>query len=138
MRIDGLKVVDPRSPIVITVTPRDAKNGQNKNPSGCAAALACVRDVPGCTQARVHLGRTYLRLEDKWLRFKTPRPLRTEIVSFDRGAIFQPGEFRLEPLAPSDRAKGKRQGGADKPKKKFAKKRTYHTITGVRQHGANR
>ncbi len=140
MRINGLKVIDPRTAQVITVTPRDAKNGASKNPSSCAAALACVRDVPGCTQARVHLGRTYLFVGDKVLRYKTPRPLRTEIVSFDRGAIFQPGKFRLEPLAPSDRATGRQQGTktGQSDKKKFAKKRVYHTVTGVRQHGANR
>ena len=38
MKINGKKVVDATKPVKITITPKDIAKGDNKNPSGCAAA----------------------------------------------------------------------------------------------------
>lgn len=140
MRINGLKVVDATKPVKVHITPHDVKYGDSKNPSSCAAARACIRQKL-CTEARIHLGRTYLKQGDKWIRFMTGKALRTEIVSFDRGAKFQPGDFMLYKMGPGSATTGKARGSSTnqtRPKTRIAKKRVYRTITGVRQHGANR
>lgn len=141
MKINGLKVVDAKRKVKIHITPVDVAKGKTKNPSSCAAARACVREQL-CSDARVHIGRTYLKSgEGHWVRFKTPQSLRSEIVAFDRGARFAPGEYTLSPLAPAERSKRGKATGTNTskttrgPKKARAK---YHTVQGVRRFGANR
>lgn len=53
MEINGKRVVDATKPISIHITKRDTTDGDNKNPSSCAAARAVKRDVPECVSARV-------------------------------------------------------------------------------------
>ena len=139
MKINGKRVVDATRKVTIHVTERDVANGNTRDPAGCAAALACMRDLKA-TKARVHLGRTYVELDDKWLRFRTPQSIRSEVVSFDRGGTFETGDFTFSPLSPGNRATGKRKGGKDQPRKRKIKiaRRAYHITTGVRPHGANR
>ena len=98
MKIDGLPVVDATKPLELHITKADVKRGANKDPTCCAAALACMREVPGCTAARVHLSITYLKFGQRWRRYRTPQALRTEIVAFDRGAAFEAGDFTLTPM----------------------------------------
>ena len=112
MEIAGKKVVDARRPVKIVITERDARIGGNKNPSGCAAALAAKRDIPECISARVHIGRVYIEQKDKWVRFMTPDSLRSEIIAFDRGGSFQPGEYELKAPGPSETEEGRKQAQA--------------------------
>jgi hypothetical protein len=109
MEIAGKKVVDAKRPVKIVITERDTKDGDNKNPSSCAAALAAKRDVPDCISARVHIGRVYIEHRDKWVRYMTPESLRTEIVAFDRGGSFQPGDYVLKAPSPTETIEGKRE-----------------------------
>ena len=103
MMIEGLPVRDLTKPLKLVISDDDCKRGSTKNPSSCAAALAACR-LPKVTEARVHIGRVFLNISNKyWLRGKTPGALRTEIVSFDRGAKFEPGEYTIRPIAPSER-----------------------------------
>lgn len=149
MKINGKPVVDATTPLKVTITPRDAALGKNKDPGGCAAARAIVRGYrdEGAKAARVHLGRTYIEYDKKWVRYKTPVPLKAEIVSFDRGSNpeFMHGEYKLLRMSPCDRLNTKRPkvGGPEatrhKPRKARAKiARVHHRIDGVRAHGANR
>lgn len=46
-----------------------------------------------------------------------PRSMRTEIVAFDRGGTFAPGEFRLAAPQPS-KLLGKKSGGRSPHKKR--------------------
>lgn len=142
MKINGTKVADATSRLKITITPNDVRKGDNKNPSSCAAAVALLRQC-GASQARVHIGRTYLKIDNKWVRYQTPKSLRSEIIAFDRGGKFEPGDHELMPLPPSERLKrGKRQGGDDKTdrnsRRNGTKRKSHHTVTGIRPHGANR
>lgn len=114
MEIAGKKVVDAKRPAKIVITVRDTKLGDNKNPSSCAAALAAKRDVPECLSARVHIGRVYIETKDRWVRYLTPDALRTEIVAFDRGGSFQPGDYVLKPPAPSETVEGRHKAYTDK------------------------
>lgn len=142
MKIDGLRVVDPKGKITLRITAADVKAGNTKDPGGCAAARCIMREVPNCVAARVHLGRTYIKTEKNWLRFITPEPLRGEIIAFDRGGSFEPGVYTLRPMPPSSRDDNKTWKSSDKgrqnPKHKQKPRAKPHTVTGVRQHGANR
>ncbi len=141
MKIDGKPVINATKKIILHISPRDVAQGNNKDPGSCAAARACIREL-GAKAARVHLGRTYVKFDDKWLRFGTSHALRTEIVAFDRGGKFSPGTYYISPLQPSHRPAGRRLGSV-KTKVKIARKThrkraKIHIVSGVRAHGANR
>ncbi len=142
MKINGLKVVDPKGKITLHITASDVAKGNTKDPAACAAARCIMREVPECVEARVHLGRTYIKTKDKWLRYTTPRSLRSEIIAFDRGGKFEPGTYSLSPMTPSNRLGKKTYAtsnvGRMKPKHLQKPRAKPHTVTGVRQHGANR
>jgi hypothetical protein len=135
--IDGLSVENITKPMRLTISEKEAKTGKSKAPSQCAAALAAVRQVPRCTEARVHVGRIFLKVGKKWLRGKVSAALRTEIATFDRGGTFAPGEYIIRPLAPSDLPTGRRIGGKDKPRNGKKPKRRLHVLVGVRESGKN-
>lgn len=144
MKIGGLPVVDANKPLRVKITPRDIARGDNKNPSGCAAARAIMRQTH-CTQARVHIGRVYVKDDQKkrWVRYRTPMAMRSEIISFDRGSEFAPGEYIIPPIQPSHRGDGKRRRiakpgtghGRNNPHKTKSKP---HVVSGIRPRGANR
>lgn len=100
--INGKPVVNASRKVKLHISPADVRAGRSKNAKGCAAAIAAVREIPNCVAARVHLGRVYLLQNNKWLRFKTPDSLRNEIIAFDRGGRFEPGEYELKPMSPAD------------------------------------
>lgn len=132
MKINGLPVKDGRSVITLTINANDVKRGTIKDPTECAAALACKR-LLGSSEARVHVGRTYLRFNNHWERYMTSKSLRTEIVAFDRGGKFHPGEYTLLKMTPTKRT-GKRQSKSNIKWLK-TKRRRYHTLSGVRPMG---
>jgi len=144
MEINGKKVVDATKPISIHITARDAIDGANKDPAGCAAARAVKRDLH-CVSARVHIGRVYVETPKQWVRYHTPRSLRTEIIAFDRGGSFEPGEYKLG--VPENRRVQveKRPGRTGTHKNESRRRRKVliakikrHEVTGIRPKGANR
>lgn len=139
-KIDGKPVHDAKSRIVIEISRQDISAGKTKDPSSCAAAKACLRQVPKCTSVRVYKSRTFLKIRDKWFRYHTPPSMKLEIVAFDRGAHFLPGVYVLSPMQPSHRATGKSHSNSVAKKKKgpVKKKRTpYHLIEGVREFSSD-
>jgi hypothetical protein len=152
--IDEMPVADADNPVTIHITRADCERGSKKDPRRCAAALALKRDT-ACEESRVHLACTYLRFGDKWLRYATPPALKAEIISFDRGGGFYPGEFRLHPmpkalrLRPTNQKTGlrsstngqvdigpatARKGEASRGAKKVnAEPRVFHRVKGVRE-----
>jgi hypothetical protein len=133
MRIAGKVVQAAKGSVKIHITPRDIKLGDTKDPGACAAARALVRET-GCKQARVHIGRTYLLVDDKWLRYRTSGALRSEIIAFDRGGNFEPGEYQLHPVPPSDRHRIKPRSKS----RKVRRRAVMHVVANVRERGANR
>ncbi len=162
--IDGTPVLDATKPAKITITPLDVERGNAKDPGACAAARACMHTLHAA-HARVYIARTFVELPAKiarrygvrpenkrgpvWVRFRTPPALRTEIITFDRGKHFDPGEYILPPCQPSHRATGKRYGGKTpraiaaaaarvaKParrKKKYKRPAPRHVLSGVRHY----
>lgn len=142
MRINGKRVVDAKQTLRITISKRDAALGKTKDPAECAAARAIVRMVQDVKSARVHLGRTYIEYPDRWVRYKTPNNLKTEIVSFDRGARrhYSEGSYTLYAPAPADRlgARYKPTGKTGHSKRRAHIAKRIHYIEGVRARGANK
>lgn len=95
-RIEGMPVVDATRPLTLHITPRDIEISIKREPTSCAAAAACLRQFD-IVAARVHLTRTLLQINGRWVRYITPRTLRQEIITFDRGGVFEPGDFTLKP-----------------------------------------
>jgi hypothetical protein len=129
---DGLPIISATKPVTIIITASDCRLGKVKEPESCAAAKAALR-LKGCTEARVHLGRTYLKIGRKWLKYMTPDSLRSEIVAFDRGGSFSPGEYTLRPIPDSIRlmeGKAKSFGAPKKGRPGYHRK--HHVISGVR------
>lgn len=151
MMINGTTVVDATHKIVLEISPADIKKGNNKDPGACAAAQACVRQIPGVEAARVHIARTYLKVKNKesgraqWVRFRTPPPLRNEIIAFDRGGKFAPGAYTLEKIQETAKIglKRKRYDGKNASKgkrhgKPQGKRSAPHRVTDIRARGANK
>lgn len=139
-KLDGLPVVDAIKRLTLHISDQDCKVGRTRRPESCAAALACLREVPGCTEARAHIARTYVKVgagsKAHWVRYKTPGSLRGEILAFDRGGRFMPGEYELSPLPKSDRATGKAHSKPTLKRGRKGKHRSKpHTIHGVRTSG---
>lgn len=117
MKINGLPVTDASKPLTIKITAGDCKKGDSKEPQSCAAAQAALRQT-SASEARVHISRTYLKFGKKWVRYQTPAALRQEIVSFDKGTGFSPGEYVLRAIPPSEIAlRGGRAGSTPKLKR---------------------
>lgn len=141
--IYGRPVVNGKRKIALHISAADVKNGKNKAPGACAAAMALMREVPNCIKARVHLGRTYiLKDDDQWYRYKTPEALQREIVAFDKGGKFEPGEYELRPMSPSEMIPIKKKVAGSETNRRGPKgapnkqPRKFHVTKGVRPHAA--
>ena len=133
--IEGLPVVNAKRPIMLHVTPQDIKTARKYSPGNCAVAKACMREWK-VKEARVHLSRIYVRCNEKnWVRYFTPRPMRSEIIAYDRGGEFLPSVYTVKPVSASKRT-GKRQGtDTDKNNKSRElrkKRKPYTVVKGVR------
>lgn len=152
MEINGKKVIDAKKPTKIKITAHDVKMGQSKSPSKCAASLAAEHSIEECLSARVHIGRVYIEHEKQWVRYDTPGSLRSEVIAFDRGGAFEPGEHTLLPISKCDTVEYKkewRRGQTNRNKMGASPtkgpRRTLHitkvkrhSVTGIRPRGANR
>src|SRR6516162_1349939 len=119
--IDGMPIEDATKSLVIHITRKDVKMGAKKSPERCAAALAAKRDMHA-DEARIHLGRSYLRFGKKWVRYQTSNSLKAEIIAFDRGGSFSPGDYLLHKMSPA-KSMGKRQSASEKKRKHPVKRR---------------
>lgn len=135
-KINGLPVVDATDSVILKVSTKDIAVAKKKSQGECAAAIACVRQLHA-TEARVHLGRTYVRYNGKWKRYITSAALRDELVAFDRGGSFTPGPYTLISMQPSRAWDRKyRQNQAKKKVKRQSRRAPHRTIvSGVRPIG---
>lgn len=138
MKINGLQVVDAKTPIHLIITANDIKKGDTSNPDSCAAAVACMRQLD-CRAAKVHMGCIYILNGKKWYRYLTPGSLRSEIIAFDRRTSFKPGTYKINPPKPSAVAvRGKQAGsktnqsGRGKVVPRRYKRAAPHFVEGVR------
>ena len=137
MKINGTPVKDANEKLVVTITKNDVRRGTMKEAKACAAANALCRQT-GAKEARVHFSRAYLKQGKVWRRYAVPMALRNEIIAFDRGGAFEPGEYTLIPMQPTMRldAPVKRKTGqkdGSRPQRGNRPKRPYHVVSGVRK-----
>lgn len=129
--LNGLPVLDAKRKFTLRVTESDIKKSTKRTPAGCAIAQACYRQLH-VKEARIHLGRTYLRTNDtNWVRYQTPSSARSEIIAFDRGGTFEPTEITFRPVCVSERLGTSRNSG---PRLKNGRQRASpHVVTNVRR-----
>lgn len=141
MKYQGLEVYDAKKPLHIHVSRRDAMTGR-KEPDNCAAAKAIMHE-PGVLEARVFLSRMYVKKRSAaggkpyWLRHMTPLSIRGEMIAFDRGADFTPGDYTFPPLPPSGRLGADHHKSSD-TRKRHDRGKPRHYVAGIRPHGPNR
>jgi len=116
-------VVDANRNARIKVTGKDEKLANKKSHKTCAMAVACKREFH-LDGVIISANRAYLVKGDQARRFELPPSVTKEIVSFDRGAGFEPGTYELSKVSPTARLDHpKRNGtghssrGGDKPRK---------------------
>ena len=137
MEIAGRKVLNSKRNVTIHISKADVTKGNVKDPAACAAALACKRELHA-DEARIHIGRSYLLIDGRWERFQTSPALRSEIIAFDRGGVFEPGEYTLKRIHPkTGTPRPTKPKGIKENRVKIARQQ-YHQVTGVREKGANR
>lgn len=91
---DVTKVKDARSDIEIEVTKADGQ-ASPKDHKNCAIARACKRGL-NLDGAVVSRSVVYLVKDDEATRYLIPNAVAREMVAFDRGAGFAPGEYELK------------------------------------------
>ena len=131
-KLAGMPVKDATRPIRLEIQPKDITEAKRKNHGHCAAANACLRQLH-CSDVRIHIARVYIRRRGGfWIRYETPKSLRTEIVAFDRGGSFAPGVHILRPF--KKRPRHKPSGPNSSKGTRDALQRSAHIIAGVRAH----
>lgn len=102
-KLEGLPIVDATRPLRLKVEPSDINRRARKSPSHCALAECASRMYK--TEARVYMTRAYIKSADgqSWTRYQIPGTAQREITAFDRGAAFEPGDYRLTAPAPQNR-----------------------------------
>jgi len=132
--LEGKPVVDARHGLEITVTTKDIANARrNKDASSCPVAWA-IKRIYKTPQARVHLTRSYMLEPDRdiWTRFETPAGVKAELIAWDRGGAFQPGDYHLDRPALYHRL-GYQERRKPKSRHEVARVRKYHKIESVRR-----
>lgn len=135
MKISGRDVVDATEPIQVTINKRDITLGKKKNAHGCAAAIALCREHHA-DEAVVHFSRAYVRRGNTWYRYRVPQMLRSEVVAFDRGGEFQPGDYLLKAIEPAHKLNSRKRRNSSKggstPKTGNRPRGPYHVVSGTR------
>lgn len=132
-KFEGLPVIDATSDVTLVVNSKDIKNSYKKNPADCAAAIAGRREFK--RETRVFLSRMYVKNKQKncWVRYITPNNAAREIISFDRGSEFIPGEYKFKRPSPQQKLGINRGKSYSSGKNSPSKKRSYTMTANVRE-----
>lgn len=136
MKIQGMDVVDANEELEVTITAQDIKLSKKKSAHECAAARALCREHHA-EAAYVHFSRAYIKKNNTWYRYQVPAMLRSEVLAFDRGGNFEPGDYTLKPVQPTVRLdapvrKKQYSKNGTKPQRGNRPRKPYHVVTGVR------
>jgi len=93
-------VVDANRNARIEVTKADEKAAAKKSHKTCAMAVACKRKFH-LDGVIISAATAYLVKGTQARRFTLPPSVAKEVVSFDRGGGFEPGEYELSRVEPS-------------------------------------
>jgi hypothetical protein len=106
-------VKDGSHPITVHVTKKD-QDAKRRDHDECAFARACRRDQSADVVV-IAIATAYVVRGHVATRYALPPSVAREIVSFDRGGIFDTGTYRLIPPSPS-RAFGTARAGVSHAK----------------------
>ncbi len=134
MKLEGLPVYDATEPLGFTVKTRDITKRGIQSPDSCAMALACKREHHS-KDVRIHMKYSYVLEKDHWTRYRTPASVSREIVAFDRGGSFDPGEYMLLVPYKSNRI-GLPRKLSKRSRKRLAYTRYIHVTANVRTRPA--
>jgi hypothetical protein len=125
-------VEDASESIDVTVTVADDKASKRMEHDTCAMAVACKREqkVDGVIISRKT---AYLIKGKTATRYELPESVSREVVSFDRGAGFAPGDYSMRPPSGS-RKLGALSGGVGGDRHRGTGKpvRRVHKTDGIR------
>lgn len=124
-------VRDAKADIRIEVQKQDQHPKGRKDHETCALATACKRKLKlhGVVVARSVM---YLIKGNNAIRYTVPENVTREIIAFDRGADFVPGEYRLKKPS-KDKQLGACPGGHNRDSSGNGKpKKEYHATKGIR------
>ena len=121
------KIKDATRAVTIEVTKSDVRSSQTKSHRTCAIATACKRmlHLDGVVISRAI---AYLIKDGVATRYRVSDAAAREVIAFDRGGSFEPGEYRL--VKPDHTiALGVERGTEPRPKDKRKKHDTPRHIT---------
>lgn len=125
------QVVDAKDTIEVSVTKKDSKSAKPKDPSQCALAQACCRELKA-DGAIINMGYSYVIKGEVATRYTTSVAVGREITSFDRGGGFEAGfDYKLSKVSPAAQlgARNDHRTGTRPPHKSTVKpKAVHHTI----------
>jgi hypothetical protein len=129
------KVVDAKDTIEVSVTKKDSNTAKPKNPSQCALAQACVRELKA-DGAIINVGYSYVINGEVATRYATSVAVGREITSFDRGGEFEAGfDYKLSKVSPSNSLGSKRRvrhTGTRPPHRTATKPQAVHHTVNIR------
>lgn len=136
-RENGLKKVDAKSNLLVTLNQTDITNSKRKNSKNCAFACAVKRQVHGVKRAYFFRSSAWLEYEGKLVRYQLPPSVQKEIVSFDRNGLTETGVYHLSAVCKGDtieerKARRVNDPGGHTPKGKGKKKEPRHITTNIR------
>jgi len=103
-------VEDASEDAVVEVTRRDVSTSERKKHAGCAMAVACKRAMH-LDGVIIATSTAYLIKGNVATRLMVPEHLSREVVSFDRGATFEPGRYTLKHPSACQKIASGRPGG---------------------------
>lgn len=87
-------VTDATKGTAIEVTRTDTSSAKRRSHRTCAMAVACKRKL-NLDGVIISVKTAYLVKGTKAIRYLVPESVSREIVSFDRGSDFAPGDYKL-------------------------------------------
>src|SRR5262245_20191935 len=90
----GLKMMDARGNLPLTVRDGDILLASEGDPGNCAYARACKREH-GVVAAYFFRTAAWLQYRDRMVRYVLPPSMQKEIVAFDRNKTMAPGQYCL-------------------------------------------
>jgi len=104
-------VTDADDDLMVEVNEKDGKVSRRKDHNECAMAVA-VRRQEKASSVIISSRTAYVIKGTEAVRYKVPEAVGKEVVSFDRGSSFEPGDYKLKAMPKSGRL-GARQERAD-------------------------
>jgi hypothetical protein len=131
--INGRQCIDATESISLNITDNDCQLASRKDHANCVLSRACMKHTG--SDVLVYVSRVYVKQihQDVWVRYVIENTLRTQVVAFDQGGAFNPGQYVLNKPA-SDKRLGRSSGGQKNTDRKTPRKMPVK-LTNVRPYG---